>query len=253
MQSGKAKEMGRARIRRFIGMGRRKRRTEGRIEDLSGRLVTVTDPDSATSEAFRVIRTNLFYAFVDNPPKVIMITSPNPQEGKSTVCANLGVVLGQTEKNVLLLDCDFRKPVLHKVFGLRNLQGIVNVLAGELDLQEVVQRPLPGVNVVAVGPIPLNPSELLSSRRFAELLHRVRQEFDYVLLDGGPVRLSADAAVIAAQGDGVLLCLDAQHTRKRAAVQSIRSLEAVGATVFGTVMNNAKGPDMDPYYQGYTH
>jgi capsular exopolysaccharide synthesis family protein len=253
MQSWKAREKGRAKIRKFIGMNRHRKRSEGPTEDLSGRLVTVTDPDSSATEAFRVLRTNLFYALVDEPPRVITVTSPFPREGKSTVCANLGVVLGQAEKNVLLLDCDFRKPVLHKVFGLRNLQGVVNVLAGERDLQEVLQRPLPGVNVVTVGPIPLNPSELLSSRRFAELLHRARQEFDYVLLDAGPVQLVADAAVVAAQGDGVLLCLDAQNTRKRAVVQSMRSLEAVGAKVFGTVMNNVKGPKMGPYYQRYSY
>lgn len=253
MQSGKAREKGRARIFKFLGGGRRKRAREVTPEDLSGRLVTVTDPESGVSEAFRVLRTNLFYALVDRPPKVIMITSPHPSEGKSTVCANLGVVLGQAEKNVLLLDCDFRKPVLHKVFGLRNLRGIVNVLAGELELQEVMQTPLPGVSVVGVGPVPFNPSELLSSGRFAELLHRARQQFDYVLLDGGPVQLVADAAVIAAQGDGVLLCLDAQNTRKRTLVQTIRSLEAVGANVFGTVMNNAKGPEMGTDYKKYTY
>lgn len=253
MHFWKAREKGRAKILKFMGMNRRKKRGEETAEDLSGRLITVTDPDSTASEAFRVLRTNLFYALVDEPPRVIAITSPHPREGKSTVCANLGVVLGQAEKKVLLLDCDFRRPVLHKVFGLRNLRGIVNVIAGELDLQEVLQRPLPGVNVVTVGPIPLNPSELLSSRRFTELLHRARQSYDYVLLDAGPVQLVADAAVVAAQGDGVLLCLDAQNTRKRAVIQSLRSLQAVGAKVIGTVMNNVKGSEMGPYYQRYTY
>jgi capsular exopolysaccharide synthesis family protein len=199
------------------------------------------------------VRTNLFYALVDEPPKVITVTSPHPREGKSTVCANLGVVLAQAEKNTLVVDCDLRKPVLHKFFaGERNLRGIVNVLAGEVGLEEVWWEPLPGLKVVSVGPVPLHPAELLSSRRFAEFLHQARGGFDYVLLDAPPTQVVADPAIIAAQGDGVLLVFDAQSTPKRTVRRSIRSLEAVGATVLGTVVNNVKG-SQGAFYEGRTY
>lgn len=231
--------------------GRRKRRAVSKDEDLSGRLVTLLEPNSMASEAYRTLRTNLIYARVDRPPKVITFTSPNAQEGKSTTCANLGVVLAQAEKNTLLMDCDFRKPVLHRVFKVRNIRGLVDVLAGQHRLQEVWQEPLPYLKVVTVGPPPPNPAELAGSERFSQFLEAVRQDFDYVLMDAPPIQLVSDPAIIGTQGDGVLLVLDAQHTRKVAVRQSVRSLEAVGATVLGTVMNNVE-PSRRGYY-GYTY
>jgi len=213
--------------------------------------MTLKEPDSAASEAFRAVRTNLFYSLVDEPPKVITVTSPHPREGKSFVCANLGVVLAQAEKNTLVVDCDFRRPVLHNFFGTPNLRGIVNVLAGEVELEEVWVEPLPGLRVVSVGPIPLHPAEILTSRRFVEFLDQARGGFDYVLLDAPPTQVVADAATIAAQGDGVLLVFDAQHTPKRTVRSSIRNLETVGTNVLGTIMNNMKG-SRNATYQGYS-
>jgi capsular exopolysaccharide synthesis family protein len=212
--------------------------------------VALRDPEGAASEAFRTVRTNLFYSLVDEPPKVITVTSPHPREGKSFVCANLGVVLAQAEKNTLVVDCDLRRPVLHDFFGERNLRGIVNILAGEVGLEEVWLEPLLGLKVVCVGPVPLHPAELLSSRRFAEFLRQAREGFDYVLLDAYPTQVVADAAIIAAQGDGVLLVFDAQHTLKRTVRRSVRSLETVGANVLGTVMNNMEG-SRKATYQDY--
>jgi capsular exopolysaccharide synthesis family protein len=212
--------------------------------------VALREPESVASEAFRTVRTNLFYSLVDEPPKVITVTSPHPGEGKSFVSANLSVVLAQAEKNTLVVDCDLRRPVLHDFFGESNLWGIVNILAGEAGLEEVWLEPLLGLKVVGVGPVPLHPAELLSSRRFAEFLRQAREGFDYVLLDAPPTQIVADAAIIAAQGDGVLLVFDAQNTPKRAVRRSVRSLEAVGANVLGTVMNNMKD-SREAIYQGY--
>lgn len=230
----------------------RRARKEDEAYDLSGRLVTIMEPTSTAAEAYRTLRTNLFYAITDAPPRVVALTSAGPREGKSTTCANLGVVLAQADKSILIVDCDFRKPVVHKIFGLRNLRGVVNVLAGEHALQEIWQEPLSGLKVATVGPLPPNPAELLSSSRFAQFIEQVRREFDYVLIDAPPVELVSDSAILATQSDGVLFVVDAQKTRKRAVRQSMRSLGAVGATVLGTVMNNAKG-DVSPYYYGYTY
>lgn len=233
-------------------MRRLKRNEQANREDPSRRLVTIEEPESAASESFRSLRTNLFYAVVDEPPKVVMITSVNPREGKSTVCANLGVVLAQAEKRTLVVDCDLRRPVLHKIFGLRNIYGLVNVMVGERSLQQVWQEPLSGLKVVTVGSLPLNPAELLSSRRFAEFLQRVRGEFDYVLVDAPPIGPVADPAIIAAHSDAALLVLDAQNTRKSAVRSGVRSLEAVGGRVLGTVMNNVEGSG-GYSYGGYTY
>lgn len=233
---------------------RSKRRTQqGRegAEDLSARLVTLKAPDGIASEAYRTLRTSLLYSLVDDPPKVITVTSPGPREGKSTTCANLGVVLAQANKSVLLIDCDLRRPAVHKLFDLRNLRGFVDVLAREGEVEDYWHEPLGNLKVVTAGSVPPNPAELLGSERFSTLLGRLREDFDYVILDAPPVQLVSDPAIIASQGDGVLLVLDAQNTRKMSMRRSIRSLEAVGANVLGTVMNNVKATD--GAYYGYTY
>lgn len=231
----------------------RRAREERRLEERPERLITALDPNSVASEAYRTLRTNLLYAFIDNPPKVIVMTSPSPGEGKSTTCANLGVVLAQAAKHVLILDCDFRKPIMHEIFGLRNLQGAINVLAEELSLQEVWNEPVKGLKVVPVGSIPPNPAEILGTQRFSEFLAGVRKEFDYVLVDTSPVGMVSDPVILATQADGVLLVLDAQNTRKESVRQAMRSLEAVGANVIGTVMNNTEVPKGGYYQYGYTY
>lgn len=229
---------------------RRAQREEAKSGDLFGRLVTIINPDSVASEAYRTLRTSLLFTFANTSPGVITITSPGSREGKSTVCANLGVALAQAGKSTLVVDCDFRRPVLHKIFRLRNFQGVVDVLIGQRSIESVWQEPLPGLKVVTVGTVPPTPAELLSSGRFTEFLSQVRQEFDYVLLDAPPTQSVSDPMIIASQGDGVLLVVDAQSTRKRSVQQSIRSLESVGARVLGTVMNNVSASETD--YYGYT-
>jgi capsular exopolysaccharide synthesis family protein len=211
-------------------------------DGLNGRLVTMMDPASPSAEAYRTLRTNLLYKFVDSPPKVIAITSPGRREGKTTTCANLGVALAQADNNTLIVDCDLRAPDVHKVFGLRNPYGIVDVLSGEQDLQGVCHVPVPGLKVLSTGPIPPYPAELLSSRRFVELMDQVRTQFDYVLVDTPPMQAVSDPLIIAPKSDGVLLVLDAQKTRKGTVRKHVRDVESIGARLLGTVMNNTRVP-----------
>jgi len=194
------------------------------------------------------MRANLLYGFIDSPPRVIVVTSPGRGEGKTTTCANLGVVLAQAENNTLIVDCDLRGPGIHKAFGLRNMYGIVDVLGGELDLQEACHVPVPGLQVLTAGPIPPNSAEFLSSTRFAKFVDEVRTQFDYVLIDTPPAQSVSDSTVVAPHGDGVVLVLDAQNTRKGKVRQTVRRLEAVGTRILGTVMNNAKVP-RSAYYE----
>jgi receptor protein-tyrosine kinase len=151
------------------------------------------------------------------------------------------VVLAQADRKTLILDCDLRRPSLHEIFGLRNVRGLVDVVAGGNEPGRVWREPLANLKLITSGSIPPNPTELLGSKRFSEFLSGIRREFDYVLLDAPPVGLVSDPSILASQGDGVLLVLDAQKTRKAALRQSRRSLEAVGAKVFGTVMSNVGG------------
>src|SRR5918994_1461853 len=181
-------------------------------ESFGTEAVTVQDPAGVASEAYRKLRTNLFYAMVDAPPKVIVVASANHREGKSTTIANLGIALAQAGKNTLILDCDLRKPTLHKTFGKHNVVGVVDILIGDQKMQDVWQELMPGLKLISAGSTPPNPAELLSSRRLAELLGQGRQDFDYVLIDTPPLEGASEAAALAANGDGVLLILDSQHT-----------------------------------------
>ena len=219
----------------------RRARREEETGDLSGLLISLSDPSDKASEAYRSLRTSLFYSIADTPPKVIVLTSHAPREGKSTVCANLGVVLAQANKKTLIVDCDLRKPTLHRIFGLRNIHGLTNVLTEEHDLQEVWQEPLENLKILSVGPTPPDPAEVLSSRRFAQFLDYVRQEFDYVLIDAPPTSQVSDPVILASQGDGVLLVLDVQSSKKGSILKSLHDVRSVGANVLGTVMNNDKG------------
>jgi receptor protein-tyrosine kinase len=219
----------------------------------SKNLVALTEPSGSAAETYRTLRTNLLYGFIDDPPRAIVITSPGSGQGKSTTCANLGIVLAQAGKNTLIADCDMRRPAMHKIFGLHNERGLVDILSEELNLDEVWQAPLENLKVVTAGLIPFNPTEVLGSRRFAQFLRLARGKFDYVLMDSSPLGLVSDPVILALQADGVLLVFDAQNTRKRAVTQSISSLEAVRANILGTVMNGVKSSERDGYRDGYMH
>lgn len=222
------------------------------INNVSRGLVTVTSPGSIVSDAYRTLRTNLMYTLRDVMPRTIIMTSPDSIEGKSTACANLAVVLAQADKSTLIMDCDLRKPTVHELFGLRNEQGLTDALAENRSLREIWQEPLLGLKVVTAGSVPPNPTELLGSRVFAELLDQARQEFDYVLIDAPPTWPVSDALILATLGDGVLLVLDSRNTGKAAVRQAMSSLQGVGANVLGTVMNNIELSKDDYRHHGYT-
>ena len=231
---------------------RRQKNTEGTDDwPVHESMVFLLDPAGTTAEAYRTLRTNLFFSFVDEGPKVIVVSSAISGEGKSAVCANLGMALAEAGKSTLLLDCDLRKPNMHNVFGLRNIFGLVDVLAGHRDLRAVLHELPGGPKVITSGTLPANPLNLLGSERFAKLLAQARQEFDYVLLDSPPIKGGSDAAVLAHRGDGMLLVVDAQNTRMWVLQSSLRSLEVTGANVLGTVMNKVEPSQEDEYLYGY--
>ena len=203
-------------------------------------MIAVPNPGSAASEAYRALRTNLLYPSAENSPAVIVVSSSRPGEGKSTICANLAVALAQAEKDVLLVDGVLWKPTLHEFFAIQNTRGLVNVLMKQCSIEDAWHAPMPKLKVLTAGPEPHDSTDLLGSERFAEFMHRVRVSFDFVLVDAPPVDLVSDTAMLAAHSDGVLLVIDAKKTPKSSVRQSVRSLEAVGVDVLGTVMTNYK-------------
>jgi capsular exopolysaccharide synthesis family protein len=234
-----------------VALFRLQRQAQDKSGATSEPLVTLQDPGRVASEAYRSLRTSLLYAVVDEPPKVILITSPGPADGKSTTCANLAVVLAQAGKETLVIDGDLRGPSLHKIFGVPNVSGVVNVLSGEHNLSEVWKEPISGLKIISTGPMPPDPAALLSSVRFAEFVGQARQLFDYVLIDSPPTTLVSDPMIIATQADAVLLVVDSQATSKGALRKAMRKLEAVGANVLGTVMNKAPEAETEGY--GYSY
>ncbi len=222
-----------------------------KVDALSEQLVTVLDPAAVASEAYRSLRTTLLYAVANTPPTVFLITSPGLMDGKSTTCANLAVVLAQAGKETLVIDGDLHKPSLHKIFGVPNVNGMVNVLSGEYDLSEMCTEPFSGLKILSTGPIPPNPTELLISGRLAPLIGQARQLFDYVLIDSPPTELVSDPMIIATQADAVMLVLNAEETSKVSMHRAVHDLEAVGANVVGTVINKASKTETRRYDYNY--
>ena len=217
----------------------------------SGGLVAAREPAGVASEAYRVLRTKLLYPLAGSPPKVIVLTSADRREGRTTTAANLGATLAQAGNKVLVVDCDLRNPALHRMLGLKNTRGLANILLGEQRAQEVWQEPIPGLKLISAGPLPPDPTDLLSSRRLTQLLEEMRQEFDYVLVDTPPVG-PADSFVLTAHADAVLLIVHSERTRKEALQQALRDLQSVEANVLGTVVNGFGAPQ-DGYYSNLRH
>ena len=204
------------------------------------KLYSHVRPKSALAESFRTLRTNISFSSVDWPYKVILTTSPGPEEGKSTIATNLGVVMAQAKSRVLIMDCDLRKPVIHKYFDLTNIRGLTNLLVQELELEDVVYATeVEGLFVIPCGPIPPNPSELLGSAKMVDLLEKAAAAFDVVLLDAPPVIAVTDAAVLTPMVDSALLVLKAGDSRIDTAREARDRLVRAGARSVGVVLNQA--------------
>jgi capsular exopolysaccharide synthesis family protein len=218
-------------------------------------LISATDPRSPIAEAFRSLRTNIQYAGVDRPIKTLLITSPSPEDGKSTVASNLGVVIAQNARQVVLMEGDLRHPAVHKRMGLPNESGLSALFVGALEqLDSVMQRShIPGLAVLSSGGIPPNPSELLDSERTRRILDYINERAEMVLIDAPPVMAVADAVVLAPHVDGVLLVARVGKTKIPAIKQAVEQLRRVGGNLIGVVMTSvdAKGARYSRYYHYY--
>jgi capsular exopolysaccharide synthesis family protein len=213
-------------------------------------LISIDAPRSASSEAYRTLRTNLQFVQHGEDVRVFIVTSGALGEGKTTTVANLGVALAQAGRRIVLVSCDLRRPRLHKFFDLQNETGLSSVLSGQSDLATAMQRAknLDNVILLASGPIPPNPAELLASDRMRRVVDELRRAADFVIIDTPPLFAVSDALPLAALSDGAILVADAVATTRTAVRHARQQLDQVGARVLGGVLNN-----FDPYASRYSY
>lgn len=218
-------------------------------------LIVQSHAASARAEAFRQLRTNLDFIDVDNPARVLVVTSSLPEEGKSSTAANLALVFAEAGRKVLLIEADLRRPRVAEYLGLEGGVGLTNVLAGQVALDEVLQSwGVGGLSVLPSGSIPPNPSELLASNNMKQLLQSMRSTFDIVVIDTPPLLPVTDAAILAAVADGTVAVVRCGKTTRNQIASATAALKAVDARIFGYIFNMVPVKHPDAYnYGGYEY
>jgi capsular exopolysaccharide synthesis family protein len=217
-----------------------------------GRVVHL-EPTSRAAEAYRTVRTAVYFGAPDLETRTVAVTSPDQGDGKSTLVANLGAAMAQAGQAVIVLDADLRKPNQHKIFELEDGGvGVTDILAGSASMEEAIQPAgIDGLQVLPCGKIPPNPSEMLNSQAFARLLSELAQRYDRVLVDGPPVLGLADARILGATCDAALLVLHAEKSRRRPSQRAVESLLSVGTRILGVVVNGVAGRGRGYGYHEY--
>jgi capsular exopolysaccharide synthesis family protein len=213
----------------------------------------VVNSKTAVSEAFRSLRTNLQFTSVDKKVKSILITSSLPNEGKSTIIKNLAYALAMTGVKVIVVDCDLRNPTVHQMFKIPNISGLTNIIVEDDRYEKYVisDKEFDNLGIITSGPIPPNPSELIGSNRMKVFLDRLKEDYDYVLLDAPPVLLVTDPTVLAPVADGVILVIQANKTEIEATKRAKEILTNVKANILGAVLNKVKEQRSGYYYYYY--
>jgi len=212
-------------------------------------LITLSDPRSPISEAYRTLRTNLSFSSLDDPIRTLVVTSAAPDEGKSTTVANLAVTMAQGGKRTILVDCDLRRPTLHDLFNLPAEPGLTNLLLEDGDQQLLLETEVEGLQLLTSGPLPPNPADLLGSVKIDQIIADLVSKADIVLFDAPPVIAVTDATVLGSKVDGVLLVVSAGKTRREHAARAKELLERANVRVIGAALINApKDSSMGGYY-----
>ena len=216
-------------------------------------LAMVTDVRSPIAESYRHLRTSLLLSSAGTPPKTILVTSSQPSEGKTTTAINTAFMLAQTGADVLIIDCDLRRPRLHSHFNLSNTRGLTNCLSGESDVEDLLQTydKLPKLKLLTSGPIPPNPAELLGSEEMRKLLVSLSQKFTHIIVDSPPAISFTDSSILSTFVDGVILVVHGGRSSRAVVRRAKQQLLDVGAHIFGVVLNNVKLETTDYYYNSY--
>lgn len=214
-------------------------------------IISNIDPKSPIAEAYRNIRTNITFSNVDKDIKTMLVTSAQPGEGKSTTIANLAVAFAGLDKKVIVIDCDLRKPTVHKKFNISNLHGLTDALIGSRFFLDCIQKSeLNNLDILTAGTIPPNPSEILSSNNMKELVKSLKEYYDYIFIDSPPIGAVTDAAIISSYSDGVIMVCASNEVDKELAKISRGKLDNVNAKVLGVVLNKFD-TDASKYYGYY--
>jgi len=216
-------------------------------------LAMITDARSPITESYRHLRTSLLLSSAGKPPKTILITSSQPAEGKTTTGINTAFMLAQTGAEVLMIDCDLRRPRLHAQFELPNAKGLTTWLSGEKNLDSLIQtcEKEPNLKVLTSGPVPPNPAELLGSEEMRKLLNTLSEQYAHIIIDSPPVISFTDASILSTMVDGVILVVHGGRSSRAVVRRAKQQLLDVGAHVFGVVLNNVKVETHDYYYSRY--
>ncbi|HEV7799387.1 MAG TPA: polysaccharide biosynthesis tyrosine autokinase [Pyrinomonadaceae bacterium] len=216
-------------------------------------LAMISDARSPIAESYRHLRTSLLLSSAGKPPKTILVTSSQPSEGKTTTAINTAFMLAQTGAEVLIIDCDLRRPRLHAHFGAPNTKGLTNWLSGETDVDSLMQTytPQPNLKFLTSGPVPPNPAELLGSDEMRKLLGVLTERFAHVVIDSPPAISFTDASILSTMVDGVVLVVHGGRSSRAVVRRAKQQLLDVGAHIFGVVLNNVKVETQDYYYSGY--
>jgi succinoglycan biosynthesis transport protein ExoP len=216
-------------------------------------LAMVHDARSPIAESYRHLRTSLLLSSAGQPPKTILVTSSQPSEGKTTTCINTAFMLAQTGAEVLVVDCDLRRPRLHAHFDAPNTKGLTNWLSGETDIDNLMQTlpAQPNLKFLTSGPVPPNPAELLGSDEMRKLLGILSERFSHIVLDSPPAISFTDASILSTMVDGVVLVVHGGKSSRAVVRRAKQQLLDVGAHIFGVVLNNVKLETQDYYYSGY--
>ncbi|MDD5712039.1 MAG: polysaccharide biosynthesis tyrosine autokinase [Smithellaceae bacterium] len=216
-------------------------------------LITVASPKSTASESYRGIRTGILFSSADTSPQLLLVTSAGPHEGKTITAANLAVTMAQAGSRVLVIDCDMRRPRLHKVFSENRDKGMSNILVGACNLEDAVMKTtIPNIDIITSGPIPPNPSEILGSHRMTDFLSKARETYERIIIDSPPITAVTDAAVLSQYVDGVVLVIRSGETHREVIKNGIAQLRSVNAHILGAVLNGVEmGSDSYYYYQYY--
>lgn len=215
-------------------------------------LISLEESRSALAEAYRHLRTSLLFSSAGKPPQTILITSSQPSEGKTTTAINTAITLAQAGAEVVLVDCDLRRPRLHQHFSTDNMHGLTNYLSGERNPNELLKTydKLPNLKLITSGPIPPNPAELISSNDMRDLLTFLRANFKHVVIDSPPAISFADASILSTLVDGVVIVAMANKSSMHLIKRFKSRLQNIGARIYGVVLNGVKANSVD-YGYGY--
>ena len=211
-------------------------------------FVVERKPKSISAEAYRSLRTNIQYSSFDKENRVIVVTSSEPGEGKSTTSGNLALALAQGENKVLLVDCDMRKPSLHKNFKISNVYGLSDLLLHKQSMDTVCFSYNKNLSLVTSGKIPPNPSEMLASKVMSSFLEEMKNHYDYIILDTPPLQAVTDAQILSTKVDGTILVVRAEKTKKESVMNSINLIKKVNGNLIGTVLNGVNNSRNKYYY-----